>query len=132
MRRGADSQLGCLAMSRVLIVDDDWRILQLLGDGLKQDYAVETAMNAGEALAAIQRQRPDLVLADVMLPGASGIHLLNQIKRTDPTIEVVIITGSGNTVLERQALESGAAGFIRKPFDLNDLERRVAQIVGRK
>jgi len=95
-------------MRRVLIVDDDQRILQLLGHSLK----------------------PDLVLLDVMLPGASGIHLLNQIKRIDPTIPVVIMTGSGNTALERQAAESGAAGFIRKPFDLNNLERRVSEIIG--
>ena len=116
-------------MSRVLIVDDDWRILQLLGDAFKQHYTVDTATTAGEALAVIQSRRPDLVLLDVMLPGMSGIHLLSQIKQRDATISVVIITGSGNTALERQALENGAAGFIRKPFDLSDLERRIAEIV---
>lgn len=59
-------------MSRVLIVDDDWRILQLLGDSLKQDYAVETVMNAGEALAVIQQRCPGLVLLDVILPARAG------------------------------------------------------------
>src|SRR5262252_608751 len=63
------------ALRRILIVDDDPRILQLLGDALKQNYTIETATNGGEALAAIQRQRPDLVLLDVILPGMSGIHL---------------------------------------------------------
>jgi len=117
------------ALRRILIVDDDPRILELLGDGLKHDYTIETATNGGEAMAAIQRQRPDLVLLDVILPGMSGIHLLKLIKQRDRTIAVVILTGSGNALLEAQALESGAEGFVRKPFDLSYLERLVAEIV---
>ena len=60
-------------MDRILIVDDDQRIVQLLGDCFKHAYVVEVAMNAGEALTIVRRQRPDLVLLDVMLPGVSGI-----------------------------------------------------------
>jgi DNA-binding NtrC family response regulator len=117
-------------MSRILIVDDDRRILQLLGDSLKQDYAVETAMNAGEALAVIQQRRPDLVLLDVMLPGMSGIHLLKEIKQRDPTIGVVIMTGSGNAALVDQALESGASRFVRKPLDMAYLANLAAEMLG--
>jgi len=118
------------ASRHILIVDDDLRILQLLGDGLKHDYLVEMATSGAEALAAIQRQRPDLVLLDVILPGMSGIHLLKQIKQRDPSIAIVILTGSGNALLEAQAMDNGAAGFVRKPFDMKYLERLVAQIVG--
>jgi DNA-binding NtrC family response regulator len=116
-------------MGRILIVDDERRILQLLGDCFKHDYTVETAMNGGEALAIIQRQRPDIVLLDIMLPGVSGIHLLKEIKRIDPTIAVIMVTGSDNVALEAEAVESGAVNVVRKPFDLQYLDRLVADIV---
>jgi len=119
-------------MARILIVDDDSRILQLLGDCFKHDYTVETAMNAGEALASVQRERPDVVLLDIMLPGMSGIHLLKQIKRADPTIAVVIVTGSDNVALDAEALESGAVTLLRKPFDLSRIDRLVADIVAKR
>jgi DNA-binding NtrC family response regulator len=116
-------------MGRILIVDDERRILQLLGDCFKQDYTVETAMNGGEALAIIQRQRPDIVLLDITLPGMSGVHLLKEIKRIDPTIAVIMVTGNDNVALAAEALESGAVNVIRKPFDLQYLDRLVAEIV---
>jgi DNA-binding NtrC family response regulator len=118
-------------LRRILIVDDDRRILQLLGDCFKHAYTVETAMNGGEALAIVRRQRPDLVLLDIMLPGMSGIHLLNEIKRTDSTIAVVIMTGHGNAALAAEALQSGAARYVSKPFNLNDLNRLVAEIIAK-
>ena len=118
-------------MRRILIVDDDRRILQLLGDCFKHAYTVETAMNGGEALAIVRRQRPDLVLLDIMLPGMTGIHLLNEIKRTDSTIAVVIMTGHGNAALAAEALQSGAARYVSKPFNLNDLDRLVAEIIAK-
>jgi DNA-binding NtrC family response regulator len=86
-------------MSRILIVDDDQRTVQVLSDSFNHVYTVEIAMNAGEALAIVRRQRPDLVLLDVMLPGVSGMHLLRELKRIAPTMAVVIVTGSGNVGL---------------------------------
>jgi DNA-binding NtrC family response regulator len=116
-------------MSRILIVDDDQRIVQLLGDCFKHAYTVEVAMNAGEALGIVRRQRPDLVLLDMMLPGVSGLHLLKEIKRTDPRIAVVMVTGSDDVGLAAQAVEHGAAAFVRKPFDLSYLDRLVRELL---
>ena len=118
-------------MSRILIVDDDQRILQLLGDCFKHAYTVEIATNGGEALAIVRRQRPDLVLLDIMLPGMSGIHLLKQIKETDPTIAVVMMTGNDSAALAAEALQSGAASYVLKPFALHDLDRLVADIIAK-
>ena len=118
-------------MDRILIVDDDQRIVQLLGDCFKHAYVVEVAMNAGEALTIVRRQRPDLVLLDVMLPGVSGIHLLKQIKLLDPTIAVIMVTGSGNVALAAEAVENGAVAFVRKPFDLGHLDRLVIEILAK-
>ena len=119
-------------MSRILIVDDDQRIVQLLGDWFTHAYTVEIAMNAGEALAIVRRQRPDLVLLDIMLPGMSGIHLLKEMKRADPTIAVVVMTGNDNAAFAAEALQSGAASYVTKPFNLHDLDRLVADIIGKR
>jgi len=118
-------------MSRILIVDDDQRIVQLLGDCFKHAYTVEVAMNAEEAPTIVRRQRPDLVLLDVMLPGVSGMHLLKELKRIDSKIAVVMVTGSDSVGLAAEAVEHGAAAFVRKPFDLAHLDRLVTEVLAK-
>jgi len=93
---------------------------------------METAMNGGEALTTIRRQRPDVVLLDIMLPGVSGIHLLREIKRLDPTIAVIMVTGSDSAALAAEALANGAARLITKPFNLRDLDQVVAELVSKE
>jgi DNA-binding response OmpR family regulator len=116
-------------MTRILIVDDDQRIVQLLSDWFKHAYAVDIAVNGGEALAIVRRQRPDLALLDIMLPGMRGIHLLKEIKRIDPTIAVIMMTGNDNVGLAAETLENGAASYVLKPFNLPDLDRLVADVL---
>jgi DNA-binding response OmpR family regulator len=117
------------ATKRVLIVDDDPRIVQLLTEHFKQTYTVETAMSGGEALGIVQRARPDVVVLDVMLPGMSGIHVLKELKRADPTIPVIVVTGTDSLAIANEAVRSGATTYLRKPFDLRELDERVAQII---
>jgi DNA-binding NtrC family response regulator len=115
-------------MRRILIVDDDPRIVQLLGDWFRQkSYTVDIATNAGEASAVARRQRPDLVLLDVMLSGVSGIHLLREIKKVYPAIAVIMMTGNDTAALAAEALEDGAAAVVQKPCDLAHLDRLVAE-----
>jgi two-component system, OmpR family, response regulator len=114
---------------RVLIVDDDPRIVQLLTEHFKQTYTVETAMSGGEALSIVRRARPDVVVLDVMLPGMSGIHVLKELKRTDPTIPVIVVTGTDSLAIANEAARSGATTYLRKPFDLRELDQRVAEII---
>lgn len=114
---------------RVLIVDDDRRVVELLGDSFKDSYTVDIALNAGEALTIVRRERPDVVVLDIVLPGVSGLHLLREIKRVDATIAVIMVTGSGDVALAAEAIDAGAAGVVRKPFDMRYLNRLVAEIV---
>jgi len=114
---------------RILIVDDDQRIIQLLSEHFKERYTVDIAMDSGEALAIVRRQRPDLVLLDIMLPGISGIHLLREMKRVDTAIKVVMISGSDNATLAADALQHGAATYVAKPFDLQRLDWLVSAVV---
>ncbi|MBW2591060.1 MAG: response regulator, partial [Deltaproteobacteria bacterium] len=81
----------------VLIVDDEPSILQSLG-GLLSDEGFEiiTASNGYEALKIIDKESPDLVLLDIWMPGIDGIETLKEIKKGNPYIQVIIITGHGN------------------------------------
>lgn len=116
-------------LKRILVVDDDRRIVELLSECFRDRYIVEIAMDGGEALAIVRRQRPDLVLLDIMLPGVSGIHILKEIKRTDSTIAVVMMTGSANAALATDALQNGAAKYVSKPFSLRDMDRLVTELM---
>ena len=80
----------------LLIVDDEPSILQSLGGLLSDEgFVVTTAANGYEALKIIEAESPDLVLLDIWMPGIDGIETLKEIKKENPNIQVIIITGHG-------------------------------------
>src|ERR1700740_2681024 len=108
----------------VLIVDDEADIRELVAGVLEDEgFAPRTAANSDDALAELDARRPSLVLLDVWLQGSKldGLELLDDIKRRDPTIPVLIISGHGNTDTAVAAIRKGAADFIEKPFEADRL-----------
>jgi two-component system, NtrC family, nitrogen regulation response regulator NtrX len=103
----------------VLIVDDEEGIRETLS-GIFQDegYEVITAGSGEETLKILKEQSPDLVLLDVWLPGIDGIETLQEIKKTNPELPVVIISGHGNIELAVKATRVGAYDFLEKPLSL--------------
>ena len=103
----------------VLIVDDEEGIRETLS-GIFQDegYNVITAGSGEEALKILKEQSPDLVLLDVWLSGIDGIETLQEIKKTNPELPVVIISGHGNIELAVKATHVGAYDFLEKPLSL--------------
>ena len=103
----------------VLIVDDEEGIRETLS-GIFQDegYNVITAGSGEEALNILKEQSPDLVLLDVWLPGIDGVETLQEIKKTNPELPVVIISGHGNIELAVKATRVGAYDFLEKPLSL--------------
>ena len=104
----------------ILIVDDEPSILQSLG-GLLSDEGFEiiTASNGYEALKIIDRESPDLVLLDIWMPGIDGIETLKEIKKDNPYIQVIIITGHGNIETAVKATKLGAFDLIEKPLSID-------------
>jgi two-component system nitrogen regulation response regulator NtrX len=104
----------------VLIVDDEPSILQSLG-GLLSDEGFEiiTASNGYEALKIIDKESPDLVLLDIWMPGIDGIETLKEIKKGNPYIQVIIITGHGNIETAVKATKLGAFDLIEKPLSID-------------
>ena len=114
----------------VLVVDDEADIRELVAGVLEDEgYAVRTAANSTEALDAIEERRPSLVLLDVWLQGSKldGLQILEQVKRRDPTLPVIMISGHGNLDTAVAAVREGAVDFIEKPFEAS----RLLHLVGR-
>ncbi len=114
----------------VLIVDDEADIRELVAGVLEDEgFGTRTAANSDEALEALDVRRPSLVLLDVWLQGSKldGLELLDEIKRRDATIPVLIISGHGNIDTAVAAIRKGAADFIEKPFEADRLLHLVAR-----
>ena len=103
---------------RILIVDDEPFNLDLLAQELTElGYAVERARDGVEALACVESYRPDLVLLDYMMPGMSGLDVLQQLRGRESDVPVVMITAHGSIDVAVQAMKLGAHDFIVKPFE---------------
>lgn len=108
----------------ILVVDDELDIRDLVSGVLEDEgYNARTAADSDSALAAIAERRPSLVLLDVWLQGSrlDGLELLAEIKRRDPSISVLVISGHGNLDTAVAAIRQGAADFIEKPFQAERL-----------
>jgi two-component system nitrogen regulation response regulator NtrX len=108
----------------VLIVDDEQDIRDLVSGVLEDEgYTARSAADSDAALDAIRDRRPSLVLLDVWLQGSKldGLELLDEIKRRDPSLPVLVISGHGNLDTAVAAVRRGAADFIEKPFEAERL-----------
>ncbi|MDR6849536.1 two-component system nitrogen regulation response regulator NtrX [Sphingomonas sp. BE270] len=114
----------------ILVVDDERDIRDLVAGVLEDEgYGARVAADSDSALEAISVRRPSLVLLDVWLQGSrlDGLELLDEIKRRDPSIPVLMISGHGNLDTAVAAIRRGAADFIEKPFEAERLLLMVAR-----
>ncbi len=114
----------------ILVVDDERDIRELVAGVLEDEgYATRDAGDSDSALEAIAARRPSLVLLDVWLQGSrlDGLELLDEIKRRDPSIPVLVISGHGNLDTAVAAIRRGASDFIEKPFEAERLLLMVAR-----
>ena len=109
-------------MSKILVVDDEDQIRKLLKRFLEaKDYDVITASSGKEALEKI-KEKPTIVLLDVMMPDMNGLKVLEKIKERSPSIEIIMVTGLAEQDIAVASLKKGAFDYITKPIDLNHLE----------
>ncbi|NOY53492.1 MAG: sigma-54-dependent Fis family transcriptional regulator [Deltaproteobacteria bacterium] len=109
-------------MQKILIVDDERNIRKVLSTYLKKEgFEVETARNYEESLSKIGEQKIDLVLTDMRLPGPSGLHLLQWIKRNHTFLPVILITAFGSIDSAVEAMKSGASNYLTKPMDMDEM-----------
>lgn len=111
-------------MSDILIVDDERDIRELISDILEDEgYATRLAGNSDDAMGAINAQAPGLMILDIWLKDSrmDGIDILKAVKRDNPDVPVVIISGHGNIEIAVAAIKQGAYDFIEKPFNIDQL-----------
>ena len=120
--------------ARVLVVEDERDIAALVAYHLtKEGYQVRTAAGGSEALEAVSEERPDLVILDVMLPGFSGLEVLQEIRRR-PELEdlpVVMLTARREEIDRITGFELGADDYVTKPFSPQELGLRVGAVLRR-
>ena len=114
---------------RVLVVDDNQVIQDILKQFLGRGYTVEVAGSASLALAAVVQKNPDVILLDVRMPGVDGLSLLKSLRDMGVKTPIFVMTGYDSSQVAHEALESGATGYLPKPFDLSQVDRLIANAV---
>ena len=117
----------------ILIVEDDNDINQMLKELLTQHhYVVRQAFSGTEALMHIEREQPEAVILDLMLPGMNGEELLKRIKAQYPNVAVLIASAKEEVTTKVSLLRAGADDYIIKPFDTEELLARLEVILRHK
>jgi len=122
---------------RILVVDDDLSMRQMLSILLKRSgYTVDVAASGEDALSQVESNWPDLVVTDLNMPGIHGIELLSEIKKlaaiSERDVEVIVVTAYGSTRTAVDAMTKGAANYVLKPFNNDELKMVVRRALGRK
>jgi two-component system, OmpR family, alkaline phosphatase synthesis response regulator PhoP len=118
-------------MKTILVVDDEAKIAELARDYLEHaGFTVRTATDGEQALAAVRRDRPDLVVLDLGLPGLDGLDVTRSIRR-DSNLPVIMLTARDDELDKLLGLELGADDYLTKPFSPRELVARVRAVLRR-
>ena len=111
---------------KVLVIDDELSLCEVIKDFLDSlGYQTYMAIDAIQGLEMIEREKPDVVLLDILMPEVSGLECLQRIKKSRPNTIVIIISGMQDEELAKSAIRHGAYDYITKPFDLDFLENNL-------
>lgn len=114
---------------RVLVVDDNDVVREVLHEFLSPLYHVDGATSVAEALQSLTDQPPDLILLDLRLPGTDGMTLLKSLRANGVTTPVIMMTGYATPAVADEARHYGLSGFLAKPFNLRQLDRLIADAI---
>jgi CheY-like chemotaxis protein len=118
---------------KILVVDDDKQIALLLASRLKANkYDIVVAHDAVQAIDKAFKERPDLILLDIKMPGGGGFRVMDYLRHSASTalIPIIVITAYGSAEIQQMAKDKRAIHMIRKPFKAEDLLPRVRAALG--
>jgi len=116
---------------RILVVEDDESVRQLLARQLQGTYEIHQAVDAQQAMQVLQTLRPlpDLIICDVMMPGMTGVQFAKALKGTNDykTVPIIFLTARTGALDVIEGINAGARHYITKPFNMKDLLDKVAK-----
>jgi len=113
---------------KALLVDDEVEFVTTLAERLQiRGIQARTATDGQQALSMIESEKPQVVVLDIMMPGISGLEVLDYIKKKYPDIEVILLTGRGSTKEGIEGMQLGAFDFIMKPVKIEELIPRMLE-----
>jgi DNA-binding NtrC family response regulator len=121
---------------KILVVDDDPKVPWIISEGLGERYEIESVRDGQEALSVLSKKpatgQPDLVLLDIKMPGLNGLEILERIKKLDGALDVMMLSGHGDTKNIVESIKRGATEFINKPFDVKELEIHIRTVLEKR
>ena len=118
---------------RVLLVDDEEKFLEVLSQRLgTRGIDAETSTSGEEALVKIKNKNFDAIVLDVMMPGIGGIETLKRIRKENPEVQIIMLTGQGSVDKAVEAMKEGAIDFLEKPADINTLLNKISEAKEKK
>ncbi len=118
--------------NKILIVDDEKNVQELIAQLLKDDYLISTAKTGEEAIEKVKEEKIDLVLLDINLPKMNGIDLLSEIKKFNWQIPVIIVSGISNIRTVVQTMRLGSYYYFDKPFAPEELINIIKEALNEK
>ena len=116
---------------KILIVDDNEDLCNVFKEALEEEgYCIFTARDGRQALAAAKKTHFDLIITDKNMPRMGGVRLLKSVRKFDPDVKIVLITGFGGRKSYINAMDLGAVEFLHKPLRISDLKEFVSNIIG--
>ncbi len=117
-------------MTKILIVDDEAMMRMVAKRILSEQYEILTASSGKEALEVYEKEKPSLVLSDILMPEMSGFEMHDKLRSKYGDIRIMFMTADESQAAVDESQNRGAVGFVRKPFQPNLLLRRVEQLLG--
>lgn len=117
---------------KLLIIDDDPKVSWILSEGLSDEFEVITARDGSEGIQVASKEKPELILLDIKMPGLSGLDVLQKIKSARQTSDIIMLSGHGDIKNVVESMRLGASEFISKPFDVKEVEIHLRNIMRKR
>ncbi len=117
--------------TKILVIDDDPKVAWILSEGLSNKYEFVTARDGMTGLQMVSTEKPDLILLDIKMPGMNGIEVLEKLNKAGERPDVIMVSGHGDTNYVVESIKLGAAEFVNKPFDVQEIEIHINGVLER-
>ena len=118
---------------KVLLVDDEKDFVNTLAQRLKmRDLNVSCVYDGEQGLSRVKQEEPDVLVLDLKMPGLQGMDVLREVRKTNPNMQVIILTGHGTDKDEEEAKRIGGFDFLRKPADIDLLMTKIKEAYAEK